>query len=70
MINEIASKMSHTYSSKNHPTKIQEILTAIEETNKILVEIQQQIGIAFGMRNAEEKEKKTRGKIVLGFEAP
>ena len=33
------------------------ISSTLEETNKILVEIQQQIGIAFGMRNAEEKEK-------------
>jgi len=33
------------------------ISSTLEETNKILVEIQQQIGIAFEMRNAEEKEK-------------
>ena len=34
------------------------VTDTLVETNKILVEIQQQIAIAFGMRNAEEKEKK------------
>ena len=33
------------------------VTDTLVETNKILVEIQQQIAIAFGMRNAEEREK-------------